>query len=173
MIMLMTFHGMLVPGGTLKNQSPISQTCRQRKRAPTSVTNIRHQQHCLKSSWEYLRNEQTKNLVHVLFYQKCTLIPKIYFFFVVGPFVTHLYLATGMLLNPAFNDHPAFKTKSNQTDQPTKSESNRKSCLVLSGKSQVFWRTFFRCAQLFERFEEKRRNSKWGWCWKLHQQTKK
>ena len=40
---------------------------------------------------------------------------------------THLYLATGMLLNPAFNDHPAFKPKSNQTDQPTKSESNRKS----------------------------------------------
>ena len=31
-------------------------------------------------------------------------------------------LATGMLLK----DHPAFKTKSNQTVQPTKSESNRK-----------------------------------------------
>ena len=27
-------------------------------------------------------------------------------------------------------DHPAFKPKSNQTDQPTKSESNRKFCSV-------------------------------------------
>ena len=67
-----------------------------------------------------------------------------------------------MLLNPAFNDHPAFKTKSNQTDQPTKSESNRKFRLVLAGKSWVFDEHFFRCAQLFERFEEKRRKSKGG-----------
>lgn len=67
-----------------------------------------------------------------------------------------------MLLNPAFNDHPAFKPKSNQTDQPTKSESNRKCRLVVAGKSWVFDEHFFRCAQLFERFEEKRRNSKWG-----------
>ena len=33
-----------------------------------------------------------------------------------------ILLATGMLLK----DHPAFKSKSNQTDQPIKSESNRK-----------------------------------------------
>ena len=48
-----------------------------------------------------------------------------------------------MLLNPAFNDHPAFKTKSNQTDQPTKSESNRKFSLVLAGKSGVIFTNIF------------------------------
>ena len=41
MIVLMTFYGMLVPDGNLKNQSPISQTCRQRKisqnPSPTSI----------------------------------------------------------------------------------------------------------------------------------------
>ena len=48
-----------------------------------------------------------------------------------------------MLLNPAFNDHPAFKTKSNQTDQPTKSESNRKFRLVLARKSGVILTKIF------------------------------
>jgi len=48
-----------------------------------------------------------------------------------------------MLLNPAFNDHPAFKTKSNQTDQPTKSESNRKFRLVLTWKIRCYFETKF------------------------------
>ena len=50
-----------------------------------------------------------------------------------------VYLATGMLLK----DHPAFKPKSNQTDQPATSESNRKFDSVLGEKSLVILTIFF------------------------------